>query len=419
MKLVCETCVVNRTVPVGKKPFQKTILAIGKNSEKKSEDEAVIMLITNANKGGTKYALRKNVSKIFTRFISEGKATISFNIPEHDLQIKSEVIQLTGFLKVLKSILTGEAVPGGNGSMATIPLKLPCLSVANKKTSLLSSTSKVLSTKCVVRSRADYPLKGFNRNLTLLQISDIKLVRFDPQILLLKNLRSLNLSNNCLEKIPKDLGQLRLNEIDLSGNALHNHDWEWLRGPALQSSLQSLNISNNSLSYFPIALIYTKQLVRLDMRQNHVLKLPFALWKMARLRFLNLASNQLGSLPESMTRMKLDELDLSENRLDHTVSTVPDLRTPTQVGHVPALWELAARVVVARKVFYSVGTIPFLLVELLHRTPICGCGLLCFTAKIHERAKVIRLNCQHLILNSNQHLYADAVFCSQRCSAKL
>ncbi|KXJ68717.1 leucine-rich repeat protein 1 [Aedes albopictus] len=416
MKIICETCVVNRTVPVAKKPFQKTILAIGKNSEKKPE-EPVIMLITNANKAGTRYTLKKNIAKIFTRFISEGKATISFHIPEHDLQIKSEVIQLTGFLKVLKSILTGESPD--SGAAPAVPMKLPCLTIANKKTSLLSSSSKVLSTKCVIRSRADYPLKGFNRNLTLLQISDIKLVRFDPQILLLKNLRTLNLSNNCLEKIPKELGQLRLNEIDLSGNALHSHDWQWLLGSSLQSTLQSLNITGNNLSYFPTALIYAKQLVRLDLRTNHIAKLPFAVWKMGRLRFLNLAGNRLGSVPESMARMKLDELDLSDNQLDQQGSTVPDLRTPTQIGHVPALWELAARVVVSRKVFYSPGMIPFLLVELMHRTPICGCGLLCFTAKIHERAKVIRLNCQQLVLNSNQLLYADAVFCSQRCSAKL
>ncbi|XP_065088539.1 leucine-rich repeat protein 1 [Ochlerotatus camptorhynchus] len=416
MKLICETCIVNRTIPSGKKAFQKTILAIGKNSEKKS-DETVIMLITNANKGGTKYGLKKNISKIFTRFLADGKATISFNIPEQDLQIKSEVIQLTSFLKVLKSVLTGETTPAGAGSSSVAAVKLPCLTVANKNSSLLSST-KVFSTKCVVKSRADYPLKGFNRNLVSLQISDIKLVRFDPQIFLLKNLRTLNLSNNCLEKIPKELGQMRLNEIDLSGNALHKDKWEWIQQSAVQSSLQSLNISTNNLSYFPIALIYSRVLIRLDLRQNHIHKLPFAVWKMSRLRFLNLANNQLGSVPESMIRMRLDELDLSDNQLDQKASTVPDLRVPSQVGHMPALWELAARVVVTRKVHYSPGLIPFLLVELMHRTPTCSCGLLCFTSKIHERAKVIRLNCQHLILNSNQQLYADSVFCSQRCSTK-
>ncbi|XP_058453288.1 leucine-rich repeat protein 1 [Malaya genurostris] len=412
MKLICETCVIKRALPTGKRVFQKTILAVGKSSDK-NQDEAVIMLITNANKAGTKYNVKKNISKIFTRFLAEGKATISFNIPEHDLQIKSEVVQLTSFLKVLKTVLTGAAPNGGSDNT----LKLACLSMANKKTSVLSST-KVLATKCVVRSRGDYPLKGFSRNLVTLQISDIKLVRFDPQILLLKNLRSLNLSNNCLEKLPVALGTLRLNEVDISGNSLQNDNWQWLMNPCIQSCLQNLNVSSNNLSYFPINLIYSRVLVRLDLQSNYIAKLPFAIWKMSRLRFLNLANNQLGSVPESMVRMRLDQIDLSENKLTADSCTVPDLRVPVTVGHVPALWEIAARVVVVHKVHYTPGMIPFLLIEIMNRTPICGCGLLCFTSKVYERAKVVRLNCQHLTMNSNHVLYADCVFCSQRCSSR-
>lgn len=418
MKLICETCVVNRSGPAsgGKRPFQKTILAVG--NEKKSTssaEEPVIMLITNSNKTGTRYGLRKNIGKIFTRFLAEGKATISFHIPEHDVQIKSEVVQLTGFLKVLRSVLTG-----GDATVEAAPAaKLPCLSMANKKvSSVLAASNKALATKCVIRSRGEYPLKGFSRNLVSLQISDIKLVRFDPQILLLKNLRTLNLANNCIEKIPQALGQMRLTEIDLSGNALQNHQWEWLREHAIQSSLQSLNISSNNLTYFPTNLIYCRVLIRLDLQINHLQKLPFAVWKMSRLRILNLARNQLASIPESMTRMKLDQLDLSENKLSQESSTVPDLRVPSTLGHMPALWEMAARVVVARKIHYAPGMIPFLLVEILNRTPICGCGLLCFTSRVYERAKVVRLNCQHLIMDSNHVVYADAVFCSQRCSAR-
>ncbi|XP_058825057.1 leucine-rich repeat protein 1 [Topomyia yanbarensis] len=412
MKLVCETCVIKRAMPAGKRVFQKTILAVGKNSDKKP-DETVIMLITNANKSGTKYGLKKNISKIFTRFLAEGKATISFNIPEHDVQIKCEVVQLTSFLKVLKSVLTGDATSDGSAN----GVKLACLSVANKKTSVLSST-KVLATKCIVRSRGDYPLKGFSQNLVALHISDIKLARFDPQIFLLKNLRNLNLSNNCLEKLPPALGEMRLNDIDVSGNALQNDKWEWLMNPTIQSSLQSLNLSGNNLTYFPINLIYSRALVRLDLQSNYIEKLPFAVWKMVRLRFLNLANNQIGSVPESMVRMKLEQVDLSENKLATDSCTVPDLRVAVTVGHVAALWEIAARVVVARKVRYTTGMIPFLLIEIMNRTPICGCDLLCFTSKVYERAKVIRLNCQHLIMNSNNVLYADCVFCSQRCSTR-
>lgn len=417
MKLVCETCVINRTVPSAKRTFQRTILAIGKSNEKKP-DETAIMLKTNSNKSGSKYGLKGNISKIFTRFVSDGKATISFNIPEHDVQIKCEVIQLTTFLKQLKSVLTGEATQNSTNTPEAPPVKLSCLSsVANMKSSVLSST-KVLSTKCVIKRRGDYPLKGFSRNLVTLQISDIKLVRFDPQILLLRNLKTLNLSNNCIEKIPKELGQLNLTEIDLSGNVLQNDKWEWLMGPAIQSRLQSLNIASNNLSYFPTNLVYTKNLVRLDLQRNFIYKLPFAIWKLDKLRLLNLSNNQINSVPESMVRMKLEQVDLSENNLSQNSSTVQDLRLPANLGQVAALYELAARVVVSRKIPYSPGMIPFLLVEMMHRTPICGCGLLCFTSKIYERVKVVRLNCKHLIMNSNHMLYADCVFCSQRCSTR-
>ncbi|KAL1374777.1 hypothetical protein pipiens_001634 [Culex pipiens pipiens] len=377
MKLICETCVVNRSGPPsgGKRAFQKTVLAVG--NDKKSSEEPVIMLITNSNKSGTRYGLRKNVGKIFTRFLAEGKATISFQIPEHDVQIKSEVVQLTGFLKVLRAVLTGGAgVDGPDGGA-----KLSCLAMVNKKTTaVLAASNKVLATKCVIKSRGEYPLKGFSRNLAL--------------------------------------GQMRLVEVDLSGNALQNHAWEWLREPAIQSSLQSLNISSNNLTYFPSSLIYCRVLVRLEIQINHLQKLPFAVWKMSRLRFLNLARNQLASVPESMTRMKLEQLDLSENKLSQDASTVPDLRILALPGQMPALWEMAARVVVARKIHYAPGIIPFLLVEIMNRTPICGCGLLCFTSRIYERAKVVRLNCQHLIMDSNHVVYADAVFCSQRCSTR-
>ncbi|XP_055607698.1 leucine-rich repeat protein 1 [Uranotaenia lowii] len=415
MKLVCETCLVKRSAPPVKRPFQRSILAIGRNREKKT-DETVIMLITNANKSGTQYAIKNNIGKVFTRFLSDGKATISFKIPDQDMQIKCDTVQLSGFLKVLKSVVSGEAIPNENSN----PPKLSCLTMANRKTSVLSSTSKSLSTRCVVKSRGDYPIKGFSRNLVSLQISEIKLTRFDPQILLLKNLRSLNLSDNCLDMIPKALGQLRIAELNLSGNSLQKDRWEWLQEHTIQSSLQNLNIGSNNLAQFPINIIYLRMLVNLNMQANHIQKLPFAIWKMTRLRFMNLSGNQLGSIPESMVRMKLDQVDLSENQLAQNQVTVPDLRLQqSDIRQTPALWELAARVVVARKIHYSIGMIPFLLVELMHRTPICACGLLCFTSRIHERAKVIRLNCQHTIINSNHAIYADSVFCSQRCSSRI
>ncbi|XP_058129425.1 leucine-rich repeat protein 1 [Anopheles ziemanni] len=426
MKLVCETCTINRYVPGGKRVFLKTILAIGKGSEKKS-DETKIMLITTANKTGTKYGAVKNIAKIFTRCLDEGKATISFIVPEHDVQIKSDKIQLTAFLKVLKLVLTGgrPSESGASTKSTSEPpaLRLPCLTINNKKTSFLNSKN-VLSTKCVIRNRKDYPLKGFSRLLVSLQISDVQLSRFDSQILLLQKLQSLNLSNNCIKTLPKSLGQLRLVELDVSSNNLSDDGWEWLLESNIQSSLQSLNISHNGLSYLPINVVYAQSLVTLTAENNSIRKLPFAIWKLYRLRVISLAKNHINGIPETMRRMRLEKLDLSDNQLFENEATVPDLRLAdeqaTQHLQPSSLFQLAARVVISKKLPYAYpACVPFTVLETLHRTPLCGCGKPCFASKVYERAKVIVLNCIQTILNMNQRAFADCVFCSQKCLRKV
>uniref|UniRef100_A0A182MTC1 PIF1/LRR1 pleckstrin homology domain-containing protein n=1 Tax=Anopheles culicifacies TaxID=139723 RepID=A0A182MTC1_9DIPT len=422
MKLFCKTCTINRTVPGDKRAFTKTVLAIGKGSERKADDTK-IMLITCASKNGIKYNVLNNINKIFTRFLDEGKATISFIMPAHDVQIESDPIHLIAFLKVLKLVLTGGDQPGKMSQSTTNPclpsasLRLPCLTVGNKKTSILSSPS-VLSTKCVITKRKDYPIKGFSRLLVTLQISNIKLTRFDSQILLLPKLRNLCLSTNCIRTLPRALGQLRLSELDLSDNNLAGDSWEWLLEPNIQSSLLVLNISNNGLSCLPINVIYASQLEVLTAENNHIHKLPFALCTLTRLRMLSLASNNIDAVPETLARMRLDRLDLSGNKLYAEAATVPDLRMDTQ-RHSPSLFELAARTVIFKRIPYTFpGMIPFTVLELLRRAPLCSCGRPCFESKVYLRAKVLKPNCSYIIMNANQQLWADCVYCSEKCLRK-
>lgn len=74
----------------------------------------------------------------------------------------------------------------------------------------------------------------------------------DSQIFFLKNLTSLNLSDNVISEIPKQLGDLRLADIDLSKNSLGEvsvgKPWQWLEGRPLQESLVSLNLGGNKVS---------------------------------------------------------------------------------------------------------------------------------------------------------------------------
>lgn len=192
MKLQCQVEVINRLHSSlnirsnGK--YLKSTLALGK--EPKSDLEYFILHFTSVNKTGTKYRA-KCIKQVFVKCINEGKATIRFEEPPHDLCIKSEVIQLKCFMRLLRSVLTGDTK---NLNLAP----LSSLSVTHKDTA---------PTKLVIRDRSEFPVKGLPRTLESLYINGLNLCNFRREILLLKNLVILDLSNNAIEKLPPEFGK--------------------------------------------------------------------------------------------------------------------------------------------------------------------------------------------------------------------
>lgn len=192
MKLQCQVEVINRIHSAlnirsnGK--YLKSTLALGK--EPKCEKEYFIIHFSSVNKTGIKYRV-KCMKQVFVRCLNEGKATIRFEEPQHDLCIKSEVIQLKCFMKLLKQCVTGD----------TKGLQLSCLSN-------ISVTSKDNApTKLVIKDRSEFPAKGLPRTLESLQLSGLKLCNFRRDILLLRHLTILDLSNNEIEKMPPEFGE--------------------------------------------------------------------------------------------------------------------------------------------------------------------------------------------------------------------
>lgn len=190
MKLQCFIDVVNRLDSMRNSGrYLKSTLAVGK--EPKSDTEYFILHFSSVNRNGTKYSV-KFIKQVFVKCINEGKATIRFEEPPQDLCIKSETIQLKCFMKILKSCITGD----------TKNLKLGILSN-------ISITAKDNApTKLVIRDRSEFPPKGLPRTLESLNISGLKLCNFRRDILLLKLLTVLDLSNNEIEKIPPEFGKL-------------------------------------------------------------------------------------------------------------------------------------------------------------------------------------------------------------------
>jgi LRR-repeat protein 1 len=100
--------------------------------------------------------VKKNIEQIFTRYVEEGKATVRFKNPPHDICIICDPLQLKLFLRTLKLALE-EKVPTKSLMLSSIT-----------PTSSLPPTPK---TKYVVLTKAAYPtLEGFPRTLQTLKV---------------------------------------------------------------------------------------------------------------------------------------------------------------------------------------------------------------------------------------------------------
>ncbi|XP_055375838.1 leucine-rich repeat protein 1-like [Condylostylus longicornis] len=203
------------------------------------------------------------------------------------------------------------------------------------------------------------------------------------------------INENSITKIPKELGKLKLTELDLSNNNLgenqSNKDWEWITNGSILNSLRSLNLSKNKLSYFP--------------RLNN-------------LKFLHIFSNKLESLPNSLNYIHLDTLDVWNNNFQS--QSLDAQITSKAKGYIPPLWEMAARVVESKSLSYNSSTIPSILVDIMSESPLCVCGLLSFSSQIYERSAIISLDhVKHLVFSREQPIYQDCAACSDKCVSKL
>ena len=151
-------------------------------------------------------------------------------------------------------------------------------------------------------------------NLTELSLSSLKLTEIPLALCNLRLLVGLDLSHNELGTMPDKFYWLRnLRRLDLSHNVITS-------AKKMNSfrKLEQLNISNNALTVFPIELTTLKYLVRLDMSSNKINSLPDHFGKLNRLVNLNLSSNEILTFPNDHIDVlaSLLVLDVSQNYID-------------------------------------------------------------------------------------------------------
>lgn len=157
MKLICDCCTISRLQPNAKNRAIKSTLAIGSHPPNKENAEYYILFFSTQNKTGQRYRIKDNILRVFTKFIADGKATISFKMPEHDVQLKAaDPMQLKLFLQVLKMTMDGKKPDESKFVIPSVAAVTKC---------------EPVKTKLVIRARGDYPIRGFPKTITHLEVS--------------------------------------------------------------------------------------------------------------------------------------------------------------------------------------------------------------------------------------------------------
>ncbi|XP_037527010.1 leucine-rich repeat protein 1-like isoform X1 [Rhipicephalus sanguineus] len=367
MRLECETEIgyrlleYQRSGATSKKKAAFTILTLCRKpgEAKQQKPTTYLLLCTSKNPAGTKYKIHDNVERLFTKFITQGKATIQLREPKHNLIIsKADISELRRFLNLINLAHHGKDLD---------------------QSAFSGPPSKVTPTKetLVVRHRKDYPSGGFPKTLKKLTIEGCHLTRLGHDMLALGNLCSLKLAGNSLKTLTPQLSSLPLRELVVSQNNIERLPPELFEGQLL-NSLQYLDISNNKLTVLPDTMCCARKLTTLVVRSNRLQKLPHGLGFMPCLSVLDVTSNALNLLPASLLMGTLSSISICDNPMDGAMGG-PLVSTDANTHQRP-LWllQLAAQAAAAsgygRKVKLTAEDVPRCLLELLcTATPCYSC----------------------------------------------
>lgn len=303
MQVNCKVNVVNRLLPLTGQSAPSRLVWSNVTLSENSANKSVELSLANArNKTGAKYRVTDNIEQVFSKFIGEGKLTLRFKQPPHDLCFSGKPEQVAKIL----SIIRGKDDQLKKGTLCP----------------LLLNKVVVPKTKLNITSRADYPVTTtFPETLTTLkvlkyfclflgscyksfpwQINGIALKKLDRRILRLQVLEILDLSDNQISTLPEDISPLK--------------------------KLKQLNLSKNEIRFLPRSFLNSLRAANLDISHNQVIRfcwkhcgshviycflqiaaLPSCISRVTGLQVLKVDHNLISSLPQTIS--KLSTLRLS------------------------------------------------------------------------------------------------------------
>nr|XP_056708218.1 leucine-rich repeat protein 1 [Euleptes europaea] len=406
MRLPCEVSVSSRLLPSaglrGPGRAARALLSLGRPAGGAGGGGVWLLVSTARDRPGTKYQLRENIEQLFTRFVEEGKATIRLKEPAVDVCLsKANASLLKTFLSAVKLANSGTH----EENLPLSPLVPPKASEVEKP-----------KTKMMITSRKEYPLtRNFPYSLEHLQASYCKLARVDMRMLCLKSLRKLDLSHNCIKKLPATVGDLVcLQELNLHNNHLEGFNAA-LCGSTLRKSLQSLDLSQNKIKALPAQFCQLQGLTHLRLDDNELIRLPFKIGQLKQLRFLSAARNKLPFLPDDFAKLSLENLDLFGNPFEQARPLVPDIQLEIPL----TLLELSARATINFRIPYGCHILPSHLCNDLDMSKTCQCGHACLSCFIQTTVTMNLHSVAHTVVLVDNMGGTEApalrYFCSLTC----
>ncbi len=422
MRIQATVEVVNRDVNMRTKPVRSS-LALGKkpladNKKNDSSDPKVFLVLsTQANRVGTKFAIVANVEKVFNKCVDDGKTTLRIIQPPKDIVIsKANPIELKAFLGVLKQILFAK----NDDDLDKVKLTASALNPAS-----LAQVSKPKD-KLVITEKKDYPItKNFPLSLKDLRATGVNLKRLDRRILKLSNLVRLDLSDNAIPDLPdgEEFKHLvNLKELVLSGNKLTTLPMSLFRSSVLSKNLCLLDVSRNSLKILPNAIANFVNLVTLNLAGNPLERLAVTLDKLPRLKRLDLSGNdKLRVLPGSLIKLRLDHLVLSSSALTQLGGSVT---LSDSSKRIPCLRDLCIGVCDQNRMRSQVDEelLPGPVLAFWDTMQRCHCDRICHWSsharaitKANPKSIAITLISDSGLVGSNAMIRCETLFCSTKC----
>jgi len=355
--------------------------------------------------------------------VDEGKATVRFVRPPHDLCISNaDVVALKAFLNVLKKVT--ELKPGQDAELdKLVELNLSALAPAT------SSQVAKEKTKMVINNKRDYPITtSFPHTLKELRAIDINLKRVDTRMFKLKSLAVLDLSGNSIAVLPKELTNLPLQELVLCKNKLERIEPSFVGNAAFCHSLNSLDISDNQIKFLPNFMSRFKSLVCLKVGGNPLRSvLPLSLFNSGKLRILNLENlTEMPHLPSSTSKLYLDKLFVTRNCkfMQGSTSTHQQggagksLVVHNTLENVATLEDMSLKVVHG-KLRPEESVLPPAVVQKMDSFQVCICGNYCLTSSHAAAISPLDLHKIAANVHADEMPSFDAntvtVICSQQC----